>query len=126
VGLTGTLIGINVSLTSMPVGGQTITLNRTIAGDSFTGTYTINGGCASGEQGKIRGVRIPFIANNLSGTFTSSINQAFDVTGNLAQASTSSWGKLRITGPASFAGSCLASGTITSGTFPSGSSIMGT
>jgi hypothetical protein len=45
-----------------PVGDQTITLNGTIAGDSFTGTYTINGGCASGDQGKVRCVRIPFIA----------------------------------------------------------------
>jgi hypothetical protein len=54
IGLTGTLTGGNVSLTSASFDGQVITLAGTITKKNgypyqLTGTYTIEGGCASGD-----------------------------------------------------------------------------
>ena len=47
IGLTGTLTGSDISLTSASVGGQVLTLDGSISpiDNTFTGTYTINGGC---------------------------------------------------------------------------------
>src|SRR5207244_979215 len=93
----------------------------------FTGTYTINGGCANGDQGKVTGIKIPYIPNALNGTFTTSGGGTFDVAGDIAQDSANSdEGSFGITGTVTFGTSCFSSGKITSGTFPSGSFIMGT
>src|ERR1039458_9381908 len=57
VGLTGTLTGGNISLTSASVAGQVATFTGTFSDPGtflpgqFTGTYAINGGCADGEKG---------------------------------------------------------------------------
>src|SRR6266436_8628610 len=52
--------------------------------------------------------------------------ETFDVAGNMAQdSSASSDGSFGITGTVAFRTSCFSSGTITPGTFPSGSFIMG-
>ena len=135
ISLTGTVTGDNISLTSTPVAGQvtaftgSITdnaLTGTFSPGQFTGTYTINGGCANGDQGNVTGIKIGYIANNLNGTFTTSGSGTFDVTGNMAQdAGVSSEGSFGITGTVSFRTSCFNSGTITRGTFPSNSFIMG-
>jgi hypothetical protein len=125
--LAGTVSDSNISLTSESISGQVITLNGTIARDALTGSYTIDGGCAAGDQGNVTGVNIPYIGNTLGGTFTPSGGQTFDISGDWAQnASASSDGSFGLTGTVTFSGSCLGSGTITSGTFPSGSYIMGT
>jgi hypothetical protein len=134
IGLTGTLTGSDISLTSASVAGQLITFTGTISDDAlngtdsaFAGTYTING-CANGDQGNVTGIKIPYIANILNGTFTASGGGTFDVAGDIAQDSTSSdEGSFGVTGTVTFStSSCFSSGTITSGTFPSGSFIMGT
>jgi len=134
LGLTGTLTGSDISLTSASVAGQLITFTGTISDDAlngtdsaFTGTYTING-CANGDQGTVTGIKIPYIANILNGTFTASGGGTFDVAGDIAQDSTSSdEGSFGVTGTVTFStSSCFSSGTITSGTFPSGNFIMGT
>jgi len=136
MGLTGTLTGGNISLTSTAVAGQVTTftgsftdsaLTGTYSPGQFTGTYTINGGCANGDQGKVTGIKIPYIANTLNGTFTTSGGGTFDVAGDIAQDSASSGeGSFGVAGTVTFSASCFNSGTITSGTFPSGSFIMGT
>ena len=134
MGLTGTLTGSDVSLTSASVAGQVITFTGTISDDAlngtdsaFTGTYTINGGCANGDRGNVTGIKIPYIANILNGTFTTSGGGTFDVAGDIAQDSASSdEGSFGVIGTVTFNTSCFSSGTITSGTFPSGSFIMGT
>lgn len=134
IGLTGALTSSDMSLTSASVAGQVITFTGTISDDAlngtdsaFTGTYTINGGCANGDQGNVTGIKIPYIANILNGTFTTSGGGTFDVAGNIAQDSASSdEGSFGIAGAVTFSRSCFSSGTITSGTFPSGSFIMGT
>jgi hypothetical protein len=127
MGLTGTLTGSEVSLTSASVGGQVTTFTGSITDTLFTGTYTINGGCANGDHGSITGIRIPFIGNTLNGTFTTSGGETFNVAGDEAQNSTpSTEGSFGITGTVTFRTSCFSSGTITPGTFPSGSFIIGT
>ncbi len=126
VGLTGTLNGSNISLTSTSVAGQVTTFTGSITNDTLTGTYTINGGCANGDQGSVAGIKIPHILNTLNATFTTSGGDTFEVAGNMVQdASASSEGSFGITGTVSFRTSCFSSGTITPGTFPSGSFIMG-
>jgi hypothetical protein len=126
MGWTGTLTGSNISLTSTSVMGQVSTFTGSIVGTAFTGTYAINGGCADGDQGNVTGIRIPLIADQLDGTFTTSGNATFQVVAQLTQGSASSEGSFGITGTATFSTSCFSSGIITSGTLPSGSFIIGT
>jgi hypothetical protein len=134
IGLTGTSTGRDISLTSTPVKGQVTTFTGTIGDDvlngtdsAFTGTYTITGGCANDDHGSVTGIRIPFIGNNLNGTFTASGGATFDVAGDEAQSSSPSpEGSFGISGTVSFRTSCFISGTIKPGTFPSGSFIIGT
>ena len=132
IGLTGTLTGSNVSLTSTSVEGQVITFTVVI-GDSvnngadsvLTGTYTVSGGCADGDHGSITGDRI-VMANLLNGPFTSSGGQTFNVAANEAYYSTpSSEGSFGLEGTVTLSTPCFSSGTITPGAFPSGSFIMG-
>jgi hypothetical protein len=59
IGLTGTLTGRNVSLTSASVGGQVITFRASIANNALTGAYAVNGGCANGDQGNVAGFKVP-------------------------------------------------------------------
>lgn len=133
VGLTGTLTGGNMSLTSASVAGQVATLTGTFSDPGtfqpgqFTGTYAINGGCADGEKGNATGVKVLYIGNTLNGTFTTSGGGTFSVAGDIAQdAASSTAGSFAITGTVAFNTSCFSSGTMASGTFPSGSFIMGT
>ena len=125
VGLTGTVSGNNVSLTSTSMAGQFTTLSGSSNGNSFAGTYTIKGGCA--EQGRVTGRRILPISNAFTGTFTASGGESFDVGGNVAQDNRAgSEGSFGLSGTVSFRTSCFSSGTFKSGTFPSGSFIIGT
>jgi hypothetical protein len=135
VALTGTLTGDNLSVTSKSASAQlTVTgsvtdnaLTQQFSSGQFTGTYTINGGCANSDQGSVTGTKIPYIANFLNGTFTDSGGGAFDLTGDVAQdASASPEGSFGISGTATINTACFSSGTITAGTFPSGSFIIGT
>ena len=134
IGLTGTLTGSNISVTSTSVEGQVTTFIGSISDDALNGadsalagTYTIDGGCANGDHGNVTGIRIPFIANTLNGTFTPSGGETFDVVGDEAQFGTAtSEGSFGITGTVTFSTPCFSSGKITPGTFPSGSFIIGT
>jgi hypothetical protein len=126
IGLTGTLTGTKISLTSTSVQGQVITFTGDITDATFTGTFAIEGGCAAGDQGNVTGVKIPSITSQLSGTFTASGKETLPVTAQLTQSSASSDGSFGITGTVTFGPSCFSNGTITSGAFPSGSFIMGT
>jgi hypothetical protein len=133
VGLTGSLTGGSISLTSASVAGQVATFTGTFSDPGtflpgqFTGTFAINGGCANGDQGNVTGVKVLYIGNTLNGSFTTSGGGAFSVVGDMAQDATSSnAGTFAITGTVTFNTSCFSSGTMASGTFPSGSFIMGT
>lgn len=72
VGLKGTLTNGNISLASASVAGQVIALTGSFSDGTLTGTYVISGGCAEGDHGSITGSAIPYIANMLNGTFTTS------------------------------------------------------
>jgi hypothetical protein len=126
--LTGTLTDSNVALTSAPVAGQVaiFTLTSSSTDNAFTGTFTINGGCANGEQADLTGIKIPFIASTLGGAFTSFEGKTFDVAGDIAQSGDSADGSFALSGTVTFSTSCFSSGTIMPGMFPSGSFIIGT
>jgi hypothetical protein len=128
IGLTGTLKGSDLSLTSASVRGQVITLSGSISdiGNAFTGTYTIHGGCAAGDHGTVTGRDVGVIRGLLSGTFTSSGGETFDMQANINAGRAGSEGSSDISGPATFGTSCFASGEILAGTFPTGSFMIGT
>ncbi len=124
--LTGTVTAEGTSLTSAAIDGQVVTFTGNFADFTFNGTYKINGGCAAGYQGKLTGINVWNIGNNLSGTFTNSAQKTFNIVGKIAQSSSaSSDGSFGITGTTTFNTPCLNAGTIQPGTFPSGSFILG-
>lgn len=124
--LTGTVTAAGTSLTSAAIDGQVVTFTGNFADFTFNGTYKINGGCAAGYQGKLTGINVWNIGNNLSGTFTNSAQKTFNIVGKIAQSSSaSSDGSFGITGTTTFNTPCLSAGTIQPGTFPSGSFILG-
>lgn len=126
ISLTGTLTGNNISLTSTSVGGQVTTFTGSITDTALTGTYAVTGGCADGDQGTVTGIKILSITGALSGTFTTSDKETFNVAAQVTQGGAGSEGSFGLTGTVTFGSSCFSSGTITPGTFPSGSFILGT
>jgi hypothetical protein len=126
ISLTGTVTAESTSLTSAAVDGQVVTFTGNFADYIFSGTYRINGGCAAGEQGRLTGINVWNIGKSVSGTFTNSAQKTFNVVGTIAQSnSASSEGSFGITGATTFDTPCFSAGTIQSGTFPSGSFILG-
>jgi hypothetical protein len=124
--LTGTVTADSTSLTSAAIDGQIVTFTGNFADFTFNGTYRINGGCAAGYQGKLTGMNVWNIGNNLTGTFTNSAQKTFNIVGKIAQSSSAnSDGSFGITGTTTFNTPCLSAGTIQPGTFPSGSFILG-
>jgi hypothetical protein len=127
VNLTGAVANnSNITLTSAPVAGQVITFTGTSSDYTFNGTYSISGGCADGEQGKVAGTNVPYMEDNLSGTFTNSGGNTFDATGSITQGGANSDGSFGISGTAAFQTSCFPSGTVISGELSGGSYILGT
>ncbi len=128
----GTLRDGNVSLTSASIGGQVIALAGTISKTDgypheFTGTYTIDGGCASGDQGNITGYSVDGINGVWYGNLTTA--GGADIhwgTDQLGQVGASSEGSFGLTGHFSFEGACFNSGGLTPGTFPTPNFILGT
>jgi len=126
VGLTGAVTnGKNISLTSAPVAGQVITFTGTFT-NTFTGKYSIDGGCADGEAGNVTGSNVPYMEDNLNGTFTNPGGNTFDATGSITQGGANSDGSFGISGTAAFQTACFPSGTVTSGELSGGSYILGT
>ena len=126
--LTGTRTDNNhISLTSASVDGQVATFTGGIADNAFTGTYSIDGGCANGDRGTFSGSKIHAITDDWSGSFTSLSGGITNSTAKITQGTASSEGSFGVTGTVTFADSlCFSSGTIMSGTFPSASYMLGT
>ena len=130
--LTGALTDGNISLTSASVNGQVIAFAGTITKKNgypyqLTGTYTIEGGCASGEQGNVTGYSVDGIKGVWYGNLTTA--GGADIhwgTNQLGQVSASSEGSFGLTGDFNFDGACFNSGKLTPGTFPTPSFILGT
>lgn len=124
VSLTGTLNGSTVSLTSAPVDGQVIALDGSITNGVLTGTYSISGSCANDDQGNVTGFKVRDINGIWKAIYD--INGAQSIgEATMTQASADSEGSFGLTGTSDDESRCFA-GTITPGTFPSPSFIMGT
>jgi hypothetical protein len=125
--LTGTLSGNGVALTSSAIAGQVITFTGSVSGVEFSGTYSITGGCASGDRGQLGGHRVPSISDVMAFTFTSSSKETFSATGQLLEAPPTAEGVFPLTGaPFVFSGSCFHSGAVQAGAYPQGSFVIGT
>lgn len=129
VAMTGTLTDGNISMTSPAVSGQVITLAGTITKksnfpDVLNGTYTVSGGCADGDQGNVTGFSVHSITGNWAGNLTTAGGGNIHWNAELAQGSADSEGSFGLSGAITF-DSCFGAGTITSGTFPSASFILG-
>ncbi len=133
ISLVGTLTGNQLSLTSTASDGPVIALTGTIVGnasgafDNFTGTYTIAGGYGGGDKGTVTGVNI-YLDQAMDGTFTTSQQQTFTVSGGLYQMAVNPDGSSGLAGesPFTFGTPCFSSGTVTAGTLSSGSFLIGT
>ena len=130
--LTGTLTDGDLSLTSASVNGQVITLAGTITKNNgfpyqLTGTYTIDGGCASGDRGNVTG----YNGGAFNGPWYGELTTAggADIhwgTDQLGQVGASSEGSFGLTGTFNFNGACFNSGKLTPGTYPTPSFVLGT
>jgi hypothetical protein len=135
VTLTGTLTNDDLSLTSNSVAGQVTTFTGRVTHDAlagwsspgqFTGTYTISGGCANGDQGSVIGIKLPFINHLVTGTLMASGGGTFHLEGDMTLQGAISEGSFGITGSVAFDTPCFGPSEIKSGVFRSGSYILGT
>lgn len=131
MGLNGTVSADGTSLTTLTStspNGQVVTFTGDFhfLNNTFTGTYSVNGGCDNGDKGSVTGNRISLAdADGWSGEFTSSSQTSFGGTGNFALVAASSEGSFGVTGTASFDSPCFSSATLSPGIFPSGSFVLG-
>jgi hypothetical protein len=126
ISLTGTVNGQQVTLASTDINGQVLSVAAIATTDSaLNGTYTISGGCGSGDSGTAAANAVPSISGtwggSLIGSGGSQVTLSIELTQNeLASAD----GTFALTGDLVYAGSsCSASGTITSA-FVAGSYIL--
>ena len=113
---TATATGLTVTAT---FGDATLTMVLTGGGTKMTGTYTITGGCASGEHGTVTATYVPPVTGTWKGTVTSIFPgaQSHDVTLTLAQSDTPTFAFYTLTGTAQIAGTtCMSTATIGPGT----------
>jgi len=73
ISLSGTYSNGQITLTSTPVSGQTITIEGQLTSSAVTGSYSISGGCADGDRGALTGFKVPSFSGNWAGTFTSDL-----------------------------------------------------
>jgi len=126
ISLTGTVNGQQVTLASTDINGQVFSVAATATTDSaLSGTYTITGGCGSGDSGTAAANVVPSISGTWGGSLVGSGGSSVALNINLVQSATASAdGSFALTGDLVYAGSsCSASGTIT-GAFVAGSYIL--
>jgi hypothetical protein len=85
IGLTGTVTADNTSLTVTALDGPVVTLTGNSTNATCIGTYSTKGGCAAGLRGRVAGINIPHIANQLNGALTNSVQGTLNVAGDIAQ-----------------------------------------
>jgi hypothetical protein len=116
VSFTGTVSGTQVTLTSVDVNGQVFSVVATTTTDSaLSGTYTVTGGCAGGDNGTIAASAVPSISGIWNGPVTGSGSSSVTLSIALTQDTTASAdGSFPLTGILTYTGStCSVSGTIT-------------
>jgi len=130
IGLSGAVTNGALSLTSVSIDGQVMTFDGRITEkigfpDTFTGTYTVTGGCASGDRGSATGFSVASMTGNWAGNLTSNGGESIHWDTTLTQEGASSDGSFGLGGIVHF-DNCFATGTITPGTLPDASFILGT
>ena len=85
IGMATTATADDTSVTFTALGRQVVTFSEYSINATFTGTDSNKGGCAAGDRGRVTGINIPYIANQLNGTFTSSAEGTFNLAGDIAQ-----------------------------------------
>jgi len=126
ISLTGTINGKEATLASTKINGQVISVAATATtASALNGTYTITGGCGSGDSGTVAANAVPSISATWGGYLTGPGGSSVALSIQLAQnAQASADGTFALTGNLVYAGSsCSASGTITSA-FVAGSYIL--
>jgi hypothetical protein len=110
--VTGTVNGNTATITSASTNGQVITITGTVSSNLISGSYSIAGGCATGDQGTVSGVAVPSTAGNWSGDLSNSgIGQA--VAAAISQGAANSDGFYPLGGTLTFSGTpCFASGNL--------------
>jgi|CZLA01.1.fsa_nt_gi hypothetical protein len=118
ISFTGTVGGTNVTLVSADVNGQVFSVAATARTDSAltSGTYTIIGGCADGDNGTATANLVPSISGTWNGPITGSGGSSVTLSVALSQdAIASADGTFALTGSLVYTGSsCSVSGTILS------------
>ncbi len=118
VPLTGVVQDQNITLTSSTISDQVITVSVSGTSESLTGTYTITGGCAGGDQGTVTGTYIPPISGTWNGSFTTPSGGTFSATANVRQGLADAGGLFDLTGTVAFTNSsCMTSATLSSNSF---------
>jgi hypothetical protein len=138
---TGTFSGDTLTLTSANFNNQFVTVNAIGSGDSLTGTYSVAGGCADGDNGTIAASYLPPLTGTWTGTITnpdgtpvsvdpSNPNEYATASLTLTQSATATNGSFPLSGAfnTNFApGSVVcASGTIPDAGTTIGAYVMGT
>ena len=117
VAFTGSVSGSNVTLSSSGGSGQVITLNLTGTASSLTGTYTVSGGCDTGDSGTVVATPVASVTGTWNAPIVNDGNGDPNVTLSMAltEATTASTnGSFALTGTLTYTGStCSVTGTIT-------------
>lgn len=116
VPLQGSVSSTSLSLASLSVAGQYLTLtggNGSTA-EHLTGTFAIYGGCADGVKGKLTGTKIAAMSGMYAGAWNSGSAMARTISVTLAQDDFSDGlGYFQVGGSATFSGvSCFTGGTV--------------
>ena len=93
-----------LTLTSASINGQVITLSGSVSSDGKTisgGTFSISGGCASGDHGTTSGFQVQGVAGTYSGTFLIA-GHPVTVTAAITQENGGNTGASMLTGTISF------------------------
>jgi hypothetical protein len=85
IDMATTVSADDTAVTFTPLDGQVVTFSEYSTNATFTGTDTNNGGRAAGGRGRVTGIDIPYIANELNGTSTSSAQGILTWQGDIAQ-----------------------------------------
>lgn len=115
VPMSGQTSGTDVNLSSFVISGQTLSLNvqANTAGNQFSGTYSIAGGCAGGTSGKVTGTEYAPLGGTYTGSITGS-SPAVTLSLALSQETVATGlGVFPMSGSATFTGiSCFSQGTL--------------
>jgi hypothetical protein len=136
---TGTFRGDTLTLTSDKFNNQLVTVNAIGSGNSLTGTYSVAGGCADGDNGTIAASYLPTLTGTWTGTLMNPDGTAIPIDPNnpgegavtasltLTQSATATnGGGFPLSGTFSTNFACFASGTIPDTGTTTGASVMGT